>query len=160
MAAQERWRRSGGGAVRRVRRNGVARLHTPLYRLKTPSQQVALVLSALAEGLDVSAAERVFGFRHATITRWLVRAGTHAQTLQQRSFSQLEISHVQLDELRTRLRSHAQVLWLWVAIDPLTKCIPVIQLPSEDPPDGPPADPPLTRALGPRASANLHERWP
>jgi transposase-like protein len=82
------------------------RLHTPLYRLKTPSQQVALVLSTLAEGLDLSAAERIFGFRHATITRWLL----------------------QLDELRTRLRSHTQVLWLWVAIDPLTKCIPVLQL--------------------------------
>jgi len=32
-----------------------ARRHTPLYRLKTPSQQVAMVLSALAEGLDPSA---------------------------------------------------------------------------------------------------------
>lgn len=31
-------------------------------------------------------------------------------------------------ELRTRLRSHTQVLWLWVAIDPLSKCIPVFQL--------------------------------
>ena len=45
-----------------------ARRDTPLYRLKTPSQQVAVVLSALAEGLDLSAAERVFGFRQATIT--------------------------------------------------------------------------------------------
>jgi hypothetical protein len=38
-----------------------ARRHTPLYRLKTPSQQVAVVLTALAEGLDPSAAERVAG---------------------------------------------------------------------------------------------------
>jgi transposase-like protein len=105
-----------------------ARLHTPMYRLKTPSHQVALVLSALAEGLDVSAAERVFAVRHATITRWLLRAGAHAQTLHQRSFSHLEIPHVQLDEMRTRLRCHTHVLWLWVAIDPLTKCIPVFQL--------------------------------
>ena len=45
-----------------------ARYHTPLYRLKTPSQQVAMVLMALAEGLDASAAERVFGYRQATIT--------------------------------------------------------------------------------------------
>ena len=45
-----------------------SRRNTPLYRLKTPSQQIAMVLSALAEGLDLSAAERVFGFRHATIT--------------------------------------------------------------------------------------------
>jgi len=45
-----------------------ARRHTPLYRLKTPSQQIAVVLSSLAEGLDLSAAERVFGYRQATIT--------------------------------------------------------------------------------------------
>ncbi len=45
-----------------------ARRNTPLYRMKTPSQQVAVVLSALAEGLDPSAAERVFGFRQVTIT--------------------------------------------------------------------------------------------
>jgi hypothetical protein len=50
-----------------------ARRDTPLYRLKTPSHQVAVVLSALAEGLDPSAAERVFGFRQATITTWLSR---------------------------------------------------------------------------------------
>jgi hypothetical protein len=51
-----------------------ARRNTPLYRLKPPSQQVAVVLSALAEGLDPSAAARVFGSRHATITTWLTRA--------------------------------------------------------------------------------------
>jgi transposase-like protein len=45
-----------------------ARRHTPLYRLKTPSHQIAMVLSALAEGLDASAAERIFGYRQATIT--------------------------------------------------------------------------------------------
>jgi transposase-like protein len=62
-----------------------ARRHTPLYRLKTPSQQVAMVLSAIAEGLDPSAAERVFGFQQATITTWLSREGSHAQTLHQHS---------------------------------------------------------------------------
>ena len=45
-----------------------ARRDTPLYRLKTPSQQIAVVLSALAEGLDPSEAPRVFGYRQATIT--------------------------------------------------------------------------------------------
>jgi transposase-like protein len=62
-----------------------ARRDTPLYHLKTPSHQVAMVLSALAEGLDPSAAERVFGYRQATITAWLSRAGEHAQTLHERS---------------------------------------------------------------------------
>ena len=105
-----------------------ARRHTPLYRLKTPSHQVAMVLAALAEGLDSSAAERVFGYRHATITTWLSRAGEHAQTLHERSFGNLWLPHLQLDELRTRLRNYKQVLWLWLAIDPCTKLIPVLHL--------------------------------
>ncbi len=105
-----------------------ARRDTPLYRLKTPSQQVAMVLSARAFGLDPSAASRVFGFCQATITRWLTRAGEHAQTLHERSFCHLWLPHLQLDELRTRLRSHAQVQWLWLVIDPRTKILPVLEL--------------------------------
>src|SRR5215470_10702181 len=56
-----------------------ARHDTPLYRLKTPSRHVAMVLAALAEGLDPSAAERIFGNCQATITSlsdscWRARA--------------------------------------------------------------------------------------
>jgi IS1 family transposase/transposase-like protein len=105
-----------------------ARRNTPLSRLKTPSHQVALVLSALAEGLDPSEAPRVFGHRQITIITWLTRAGSHAQILHERSFCHLHLPHLQLDELRTRLRSHTQVLWLWLAIDPLSKIIPVLHL--------------------------------
>jgi hypothetical protein len=83
---------------------------------------------ALAEGLDASAAERVFGYRQATITNWLSRAGSHAQSLHEHCFCHLRLPHLQLDELRTRLRNAKQVLWLWLAIDPLTKIIPVLHL--------------------------------
>ena len=83
------------------------RRDTPLYRLKTATQRVTEVLTALAEGLDVAAAVRVFGHRHATITTWLTRAGDHSATLHDRVFQNLHLPHIQLDELRTRLRSHA-----------------------------------------------------
>jgi transposase-like protein len=109
-------------------RTFTARRHTPLYHLKTPSHQIGMVLSALAEGLDASAAERVFGYRQTTITHWLSRAGEYAQSLHEHCFRNLQIPHLQLDELRTRLRSATQVLWLWLAIDPLTKIIPVLHL--------------------------------
>jgi transposase-like protein len=105
-----------------------ARRNTPLYRLKTPSQQVAVVLSVLAEGLDPSAASRVFGSRQATITTWLTRAGEHAQRLHEHSFCHLHLPHIQLDELRTRLRNSTYVLWIWLAIDPRTKILPVLHL--------------------------------
>jgi len=87
-----------------------------------------VVLSALAEGLDPSAAERVFGFRQATITTWLTRAGEPARTLHERFCCQLHLPHLQLDELRTRLRCATQVRWLWLAMDPRTKLLPVLQL--------------------------------
>ena len=105
-----------------------SRRNTALYRLKTPSHQVAMVLAALAEGLDPSEASRVFGYRQATITTWLTRAGEHAQTLHERFFCHLHLPHLQLDELRTRLRCAKEVLWLWLAIDPCTKILPVLQL--------------------------------
>ncbi|WP_201382303.1 hypothetical protein [Ktedonobacter sp. SOSP1-52] len=60
-------------------------------------------------------AERVFGYRQATITTWLTRAGGHAQTLHEHFFFHLHLPHLPLDELRTRLRCSTQVLWL--AID-------------------------------------------
>ncbi len=105
-----------------------ARRHTPLYRLKPPSQQIAVVLTAQAYGLDPSEARRVFGYHQATITTWLSREGSHAQTLHEHYFCNLQLPHLQLDEIRTRLRSSTQVLWLWLAIDPLTKILPVLQL--------------------------------
>jgi transposase-like protein len=105
-----------------------ARRDTPMYRLKTVSSRVAEVLTALAEGLDVAAAARVFGHQHATITTWLTRAGEHSAILHNRFFQGLHLPHIQLDELRTRLRSRAHILWLWVAVDPLTKIIPVLHL--------------------------------
>src|SRR5262249_12702292 len=86
-----------------------SRRNTPLYRLKTPCQRVAMVLSALAEGLDPSAASRVFGFRQATMTRWLTRAGRHAELFHEHSFRNLHLPHLQLDEIRTRLRCSTQV---------------------------------------------------
>lgn len=105
-----------------------ARRDTPLYRLKTPSRRVGEVLTALAEGLDVAAAGRVFGHRDATIAAWLARAGAHSATLHARWFRGLHLPHLQLDELRTRLRRRAHVLWLWVVIDPRTKIVPVLHL--------------------------------
>src|SRR5258708_9638699 len=89
-----------------------ARRDTPLYRLKTPSHQIAMVLSTLAEGLDPSAAERGFGYRQTTITTRLTRAGGHAQTFHDRIFSHLQLAHLHLDELRTRLRRSQHGLWL------------------------------------------------
>jgi IS1 family transposase len=105
-----------------------SRRNTALYRLKTASSRVAEVVAALAEGRAVSAAVRVFGHREATIARWLRRAGEHGAALHQRWLRNLHLPHAQLDEIRTRLRDRSQVLWLWLAFDPVSKLIPVLHL--------------------------------
>jgi len=100
-----------------------------LYRLKTPSHQVAIVLAALAEGLDPSAAERVFGYRQATITTWLSRAGEHAQPLHERFFRTLQLPYLQLDHCcAPDFGATNRCVFLWLAIDPLTKIVPVLEL--------------------------------
>jgi hypothetical protein len=85
-----------------------ARRHTPLYRLKTPSHQIAFVLTAQACGLNLSEAPRVFGYRQPTITSWLSREGSHAQTLHERCFHTLQLPHLHLDELRSLVRSSSR----------------------------------------------------
>jgi hypothetical protein len=89
-----------------------ARRHTPLYHLKTPTHQIGMVLSALTEGLDASAAERVFGYRQTTSTTWLRRAGEYAEILHECCFRNLQIPQLRLDELCTRLRSATRVMGL------------------------------------------------
>jgi len=48
--------------------------------------------------------------------------------LHDRTFRDLQLPHVQLDEIRTRLRSRAHGLWLWLAVDPISKIVPVLHL--------------------------------
>ena len=94
-----------------------ARRGTPLYRLKTPVKRVGEVLAALAEGLDVAAAVRVFGHGEGTIHRWLTRAGVHSEQVHRHFFRDLLFGHVQLDELKTRWRERAKRYgyeWRWM----------------------------------------------
>lgn len=104
------------------------RRYTMLYRLKTSAAQVALVLTALAEGLSVSGAVHTFGHRERTITAWLVCAGTHAEHLHGRLFRNLQLLEVQLDELRTTLRDKGHEVWIWIACDAQTKVMAAVQV--------------------------------
>ncbi len=100
------------------RRKFSVRRQTPLYRLKTAATHIALVLTALAEGLSVSGAVHTFGHRERTITTWLLRAGAHAERLHERFFRHLQLLEIQLDELHTTLRDKGQEVWIWIACDP------------------------------------------
>jgi IS1 family transposase len=97
--------------------------------LKGRISRVKWVVKRLGERAKLSTTERgSTGYRQPTITTWLTRAGGHAEIFHERCFRNLHLPHLQLDELRTRLRNARQILWLWLAIDPLTKIIPVLYI--------------------------------
>ncbi len=83
------------------------------------------------------------------------RAGEHAHTLHERSFRTLWLPHLQLDELRTRLRSANQILWLWLTIDPLTKIVPATRARPPQPNHGPSAHPRAPTEAGRRSRVPL-----
>src|SRR6266496_990225 len=120
------WRdaKSRRGAPKRVNTEGFA---CPNHQCPYFGITDAHVHALVGDGTH-GLAERILGYRRATITAWLSRAGEHAQILHERSFRNLWLPHLQLDELRTRLRSYQPVLWLWLAIDPCTKILPVLHL--------------------------------
>jgi IS1 family transposase len=105
-----------------------ARAGTALAHRRTPPARIGEVLSALAEGLTIGAAVRVIGHREATITRWRDRAAEQAERLHRHFLHDMHLPHVQLAEVRVRLRRRSQLTWLWLALDPATKRIPALAL--------------------------------
>jgi IS1 family transposase/transposase-like protein len=98
-----------------------ARRQTAVHHLKTSPERVAEVMTALGEGVDVAAASRIFGHHPTTIRRWLERGAEHGQRLHQHTLRNLLVGHIQFDELVTRMRSQAERVWLWTAIEARSK---------------------------------------
>lgn len=109
-------------------RKFTARRHTALYRLKASSVRVAQALHAIAEGLSLCAAARIFSLPETTLRSWLSHAGHHPKHLHERFMRALHITHVQLDELRLKLHGANDLTWLWIACDAGTKRIPAFAL--------------------------------
>jgi len=105
-----------------------SRRNTPLYYIKTAHDRVEIMLWLLAEGVDISVLVRYTGHVDATLTRWLVRAGTHSQRLHDRLFADLKLLYLQVDELHAPVAGNRRHSWLWVAIEPVSKILPAIHL--------------------------------
>ena len=104
------------------------RKHTVLYRLKTHSKVVCLVLSLLALGMDLSALEEVLEIRESTLRTWLSRSGAHGNKLHERFMVGLELFHLQLDELYGYVKQAGHAMWIWTVVDAKTKLMPVLQM--------------------------------
>jgi len=66
--------------------------------------------------------------REITIRTWLCRSGIQSKKLQERFMLELELIHVQLDELWANMKRSNQDMWVWVVSDATTKIVPVIQV--------------------------------
>ena len=104
------------------------RKYTPLYHLKTRPQRICTVMSLLANGVDPSAAARVFGHDDRTVGRWLFRSGQHAKQLHDLFFRRLLCAFLQLDELVANIRGDEERTFVWTAIDARTKIIPQVHV--------------------------------
>jgi IS1 family transposase len=105
-----------------------SRWGTALYRLQATAWEVGRVLLAVNLGLSMADVQLLFGHSDATLRLWLSRAGAHAEKVHAHFFHNLQIGHLQFDELYTTLRNKVHDLWIWVAFDPQTKLIPALQL--------------------------------
>ena len=113
---------------RACRKKFTSRRNTISYRLKTQSRLVEKIPWLLALGVDASALEEVFGVREITIRTWLCRSGIQSKKLHERFMLELELIHVQLDELWANMKRSNQDMWVWVVSDATTKIVPVIQV--------------------------------
>jgi len=111
---------------------------TIFYRKRYSAEQVTRAIAALAEGVGIRAVGRIFGVEPETVLAWLVEAGEHLAAFNAWMTRELAVEQVQLDELYgvirayqagelsegeaiARLEGKRRGVWLWTAIDPVSK---------------------------------------
>jgi IS1 family transposase len=109
-------------------RKFTSRKNTILYRLKTQSGLVEKIMWLLALGVDASALEEVFNVSEITIRGWLCHNGMQGKKLHERFMLELDLIHVQVDELWANMKRSNRNMWVWVVSDATTKIVPVIQV--------------------------------
>lgn len=93
-----------------------ATTNTPFYRLHHAAALVTLVLTLLAHGCPIPAIVAAFALDERTVRAWLHRAGTHGAALHAHLVQEVDVGHVQADEMRARIRGGAAWLGLALAV--------------------------------------------
>ncbi len=84
--------------------------------LRTPAELIVIVVTLLAFGCPVQAIVQAYGLDERTVASWRDRAGKQCQRVHQAIVEQgqLDLVHVQADEIRVKARS--MVAWMGLAI--------------------------------------------
>lgn len=72
--------------------------NTPMYRLRTPPQEIGRALLVVMRRGSLRAAEEVTGHKYETIGRWVVLAGEHAEALTEVLVHDFGLSTLEVDE--------------------------------------------------------------
>jgi transposase-like protein len=87
---------------------------TACYRLRTPAETGALVLTLLAHGCPLQAIVVAFGFDERTVAAWGTRAGRQGQAVQEhRVEPPRDLGQVQADE--RRVKQQGGIVWMALA---------------------------------------------
>ncbi len=78
--------------------------NTPLYRLRTPPEEIARTLLVVMRRGSLRGAEEVTGHKYETISRWLKLAAGHAEALTQVLVHDLRLSRLEVDEFWSFVR--------------------------------------------------------
>jgi transposase-like protein len=71
---------------------------TPLYRLRTPPEEIGRALLIAMRRGSLRAAEEVTGHKYETISHWLQLAAAHAEALTRVLVHDLQLSTLEIDE--------------------------------------------------------------
>jgi IS1 family transposase len=117
--------------------------HGTMFHGKRSSPELIVqVIACLAEGLGLRGTARVFEIDANTVLKWLVEAAEQLHAFSAYFLHELEVNHIQLDELYAVLSavrdgemSEAEAIeqlsrsphWVWTAMDPETKLLLSVQ---------------------------------
>jgi IS1 family transposase/transposase-like protein len=111
---------------------------TLFYGKPHPAERLVQVVTALAEGLGIRAAARVFAVDPNTVLAWLSESSAHLVAFSRSLLHDVHVNQVQFDEVFAVLGEHKagqgneteaseslprSPCWIWVAIDPVSKLL-------------------------------------
>ncbi len=118
-----------------------ARIGTAYAGIRTNEDTYRYGATALAEGLALRAAGRLFALDKDTLCGWLPRLSQHCNGVMSYFFRDLHLNECQLDELWTfiyKKEEHLDPLeqllgtygdtWIWIAFSPIFKLVPAWQV--------------------------------
>ena len=88
---------------------------TALYRLRTATETITLVVTLLAHGCPPQAIVAAFGFDERTVASWMARGGVQGQAVQEHLVEQpRDLGQVQADEIR--VKTQGNIVWMALAM--------------------------------------------